>query len=260
MAQRVLGIVKWWNDTKGFGYIEQLNGPDVFVHFSALNMSGSKNLSESQRVEFSIEKGPKGLEAVNVTPINQEFTSEGKPPTPISMQVQELASEEKPVTQTTTQVPPSIFPKTRNEILTSNNQSHQSLRVFLCHSSNDKPLVRKLYQQLQSDDFDPWLDEEKILAGQDWRQEITKAVRRADVVVICLSRGSVSKAGFVQKEIKDALDIADEQPEGAIYLIPLKLEECEVPERLSRWQWVNYFDTKGYEKLFNALQARASAK
>jgi hypothetical protein len=136
-------------------------------------------------------------------------------------------------------------------------KSSRLLRVFLCHSSNDKPQVRELYSRLSAESIDTWLDEEKILPGQDWKHEITKAVRSADVVIVCLSCGSVGKAGYIQKEIKDALDVADEQPEGTIFLIPLKLEECEVPERLRRWQWVNYFDNNGYLRLMNALRFRA---
>jgi len=135
----------------------------------------------------------------------------------------------------------------------------QPLRVFLCHSSGDKPAVRELYQCLCADGIDAWLDEEKLLPGQDWQLEIPKAVRASDVVIVCLSRGSITKAGYVQKEIKFALDVADEQPEGAIFLIPARLEECEVPERLSRWQWVNLHESKGYERLMRALRTRAEA-
>jgi hypothetical protein len=109
------------------------------------------------------------------------------------------------------------------------------LRVFICHSSNDKPAVRLLYRRLITENIDAWLDEERLLSGQDFNFEIAKAVRKADVVIVCLSRESIIKAGFIQKEIKYALDVADEQPEGAIFLIPLKLQECEVPERLRRW-------------------------
>lgn len=105
--------------------------------------------------------------------------------------------------------------------------------------------------------FVPWLDEEELLAGQDWQLEIAKAVRAVDVVIVCLSRSSVGKAGFVQREIKHALDVADEQPEGTIFLIPVKLEECETPERLRRWHWVNLFEDRGYERLVAALQHRA---
>jgi len=131
------------------------------------------------------------------------------------------------------------------------------LKVFLCHASADKPAVRDLYRRLRSDGIAPWLAEEDLLPGQDWQLEIPKAVRSSDAVIICLSSSAITKAGFVQKEIKYALDVADEQPEGAIFLIPLRLEECEAPERLRRWQWVDLFQEPGYERLLRALRARA---
>lgn len=137
-------------------------------------------------------------------------------------------------------------------------QSVRRLRLFLCHSSDDKPRVREFYKRLQSDGFDPWLDEENILAGQKWEDAIEEAVAGADVVIVCLSTHSVNKEGYVQKEIKLALDAADKKPEGTIYIIPVKLEECEVPKRLRPWQWVNLFEERGYEKLLRSLQSRAN--
>jgi formylglycine-generating enzyme required for sulfatase activity len=137
-------------------------------------------------------------------------------------------------------------------------ESKRVLRVFLCHASGDKPAVRVLYRRLCAEGIDAWLDEEKLLGGQKWQFEISKAVRASDVVIVCLSCGSVTKAGYVQKEIKFALDVADEQPEGAIFLIPARLEECQVPDRLSRWQWVNLFEERGYERLMRALRTRAT--
>ena len=128
-----------------------------------------------------------------------------------------------------------------------------NLSIFLCHSSEDKSKVRKLYQLLQKDGFDPWLDEEKLLPGQDWQIEISKAVKSSDAVIVCLSSKSINKSGYIQKEIKYALDVADEQPEGNIFLIPLKLEKCDVPDRLCRWHWVNFFEDSSYERLIRAL-------
>jgi hypothetical protein len=133
----------------------------------------------------------------------------------------------------------------------------RSLRVFLCHSSDDKPVVRDLYRCLIADNVDAWLDEEKLVPGDDWNLEITRAVRNSDVVIVCLSRNSVNKVGYVQKELRQALDISDEQPEGKAFLIPLKLDECDVPDRLRRYQWVEFFREDGYKRLIRALQRRA---
>ena len=98
------------------------------------------------------------------------------------------------------------------------------LSVFLCHSSGDKPVVHLLYRWLATQDgIKPWLDEEELLPGQDWEREIRSAVREADLILVCLSRGSVNKAGFVQREIRIALDVANEQPSGTMFLIPIRL-------------------------------------
>ena len=66
MSERVIGTVKWFNGSKGYGFISREGGPDVFVHFSAIQGEGFRNLEEGQRVEFTVEKGPKGLQAANV--------------------------------------------------------------------------------------------------------------------------------------------------------------------------------------------------
>ena len=67
MSEKVLGTVKWFNGSKGFGFIEREDGDDVFVHFTAIMADGYRTLEEGQRVEFEIEQGPKGLQAANVT-------------------------------------------------------------------------------------------------------------------------------------------------------------------------------------------------
>jgi CspA family cold shock protein len=69
MAERFVGTVKWFNTQKGYGFLAREGGEDVFVHYSAIVAQGFRNLAEGQKVEFSIEKGPKGLQAVNVVPL-----------------------------------------------------------------------------------------------------------------------------------------------------------------------------------------------
>lgn len=132
------------------------------------------------------------------------------------------------------------------------------LKVFLCHASADKPAVRNLYKRLIADGVDVWLDAESLVAGQNWHVEIPRAIRESDVVIVCLSEKSINKEGYVQKEIKFALDVADEKPEGTIFIVPAKLEECTVPDRLSMYHWVELFEKGGYEKLLRALRLRAN--
>lgn len=78
MAERITGTVKWFNSSKGYGFISREGGPDVFVHFSAIQGEGYKSLQEGEQVEFTIEQGPKGLQAANVIPLGLP----GNPPTP----------------------------------------------------------------------------------------------------------------------------------------------------------------------------------
>ncbi len=86
------------------------------------------------------------------------------------------------------------------------------MKVFLCHDSSDKAIVKKLYDLLISDGVDAWLDSEKLLPGQEWRFEIPRMVRTADVIVVCVSSRSINKEGYLfQKEIKEKIDTADEK-------------------------------------------------
>ncbi len=130
-------------------------------------------------------------------------------------------------------------------------------RVFLCHASEDAAMVLKLYNDLRESGFRPWIDEKDLLGGQDWDYQIRKAIRDASAVLVCLSPNSGGR-GYLQKEISRALDVAEEQPEDAIFIIPVKLQECEIPDRLRKWHWVELHAEDGYERLVTSLSAAAS--
>ncbi len=142
---------------------------------------------------------------------------------------------------------------------------NRPLRVFLSHSSNDKPAVRELYQSLRAETWlAPWLDEEELYPGQDWNLEIEKAVEAADVIIVCLSKNTISGDGFApgyaQREIRLALDTADYKPEGSLFIIPVRLEECAIPKRLMRWQYANYFEgqrNRAFQRLLVSLKRHA---
>jgi hypothetical protein len=130
----------------------------------------------------------------------------------------------------------------------------------LCHSKHDKERVRELYIALkQHAEIEPWFDEESLLPGQTWELEIVKAVKNSHCVIACLTKHSISNSGYVHKELAFALDMAARQPEDQIFLIPVKLEPCDVPERLSRYHSVALDQAGGYELLLKALRARADS-
>jgi formylglycine-generating enzyme required for sulfatase activity len=138
-------------------------------------------------------------------------------------------------------------------------QSERIPRIFLCHASEDKPRVMELYRQLQDAGYRPWMDKFDLLPGQNWRREIEKIIRDPyNLILVCLSNNSITKRGVVQQEMKWALDILDQMPENAIYLIPVRLEACEAPQRLSELHWVNLFEPDGFEYLKRALDYEIS--
>lgn len=131
------------------------------------------------------------------------------------------------------------------------------LKVFLCHAHADREAVHDLYKRLKREGVDAWLDKYKLLPGQDWEHEIRKAVREVDAIIVCLSK-QFNQAGYRQKEVKLALDTALEQPDGEIFIIPARLEECDNLESLHKWHWVDLFEENGYYNLILALRARAN--
>lgn len=129
------------------------------------------------------------------------------------------------------------------------------LRVFLCHASDDKPVVRELHQRLLAERWiDPWLDEEKLLPGQDWNLEIEKAVETADAVIVCVSRISVKKEGYIQRELRRVLRIAEEKLEGAIFVLPVRLDECERSRQLKDREFMDYFPEDRRNSVFERLK------
>ena len=127
-------------------------------------------------------------------------------------------------------------------------------QIFLSYAREDEEKVENLYRKLSDAEFKPWMDKKDILPGEIWQSCIQRAIRRSDFFLACLSAKSVNRRGFLQREIKDALDIWQEMLEDDIYLIPVRLEDCEVPESLRDFQWVNLFEEDGWTRLVEAIQ------
>ncbi|MFL6450070.1 MAG: toll/interleukin-1 receptor domain-containing protein [Bryobacteraceae bacterium] len=84
--------------------------------------------------------------------------------------------------------------------------------------------------------FRPWLDREDILPGMEWDREIVHRIKQSHSVLFCLSKRSRTKRGYIQKELRTALEAFQEIPSGHTFLIPVRLEECTVPDELSKYQ------------------------
>jgi formylglycine-generating enzyme required for sulfatase activity len=130
------------------------------------------------------------------------------------------------------------------------------LKVFLYHAASDRIAARDLYLRLISDGVDAWLVKERLLPGQDWKEEIQKAVTEAEAVVVCVSRG-FDQLEFRQKDVRAAFDSTIGELDGEVFIVPVRLEECSPPENLRKWQGIDLFEEAGYEKLISSLQAKA---
>lgn len=117
--------------------------------------------------------------------------------------------------------------------------------------------MQRISQLIRHAGFVPWLDQDQLLGGQDWDAEIMRALRKTDVVMIGLSTKANSKIGYVQKEVRRALDVAEEHPDGSIFVIPVRLDDCEIPERLRRLHCVDFTGPQGTSKLLAALVKKA---
>lgn len=133
-----------------------------------------------------------------------------------------------------------------------------SLKVFVSYAKEDRQLALKYYDLLKEEGASPWMDVKHLLPGQNWEAEIEKAFSDANVVILLLSKQSVSKRGFVQREANDAIERLRYKQPTDIYVIPLLLEPCEVPSHIAgRLQYVDLGNTDAWAQVQAALSVAA---
>jgi hypothetical protein len=115
-------------------------------------------------------------------------------------------------------------------------------RVFIAYVIEDYQQAANLYSALLAAGFNPWLDRKKLLPGQDWRRCIERAIDTCDFFVPCFSRRAVRKRGQFPYEVRYALRGADRMPLDDVFMLPVRIEECDVPCRIARqMQYANLF-------------------
>ena len=113
-------------------------------------------------------------------------------------------------------------------------------RVFLAYAQEDRALVKRLYHELHAAGFEPWMDSENLLPGQNWPRAIERAIDTSDYFIGCFSSRSAVKRGHFQSELSYALDIATRVPAEQAYFLPLRLDECALPNHIHKR--VHYVD------------------
>lgn len=136
--------------------------------------------------------------------------------------------------------------------------------IFLAHASEDKPIVRKLYKRLIDEGLEPWLDEQSLEPGEQWDAKINEAIKKARFFLACISKYSVSKSGYIQKELRRALSELEKKVPDVIYFIPVLVEDVELPDitvgtiHLRDYQAVKIFTENGMQKLIDQLKKQAN--
>jgi hypothetical protein len=131
--------------------------------------------------------------------------------------------------------------------------------VFLNYSRQDADKVELLYQRLRETEFKPWMDVHDILPGRDWPRELKRAAKKSPFFIACLSESSVNRRGYVQVELKEALENRSQLLPDDISLIPVRLDDCLVPEDLEQFQYQDLFvddvwNEAGWNRLLQALR------
>lgn len=135
-------------------------------------------------------------------------------------------------------------------------RSIPQVNIFLIYAHSDKETVRKLHQRIIRDGINAWLDAQNLQPGQDWQHEIRKAIINSDRVIVCLTRGFDKQPGYRHEELKIALEKAKLLGDESVFIIPVRLERCKMPDCLAHLHRVDLFEPGGYKKLIEALRGK----
>jgi hypothetical protein len=128
-------------------------------------------------------------------------------------------------------------------------RSSKDIFVFISYAREDAEAAKRLYDNLKSAGLNPWLDKERLLPAQNWKEEISKAIiEKSRYFIPLFSSTSVRKIGVVQSEIKWALDVFEKYPPGMTFIIPVRLDNCEIPyHELRDVEYVDFFPSTSWE-------------
>lgn len=155
---------------------------------------------------------------------------------------------------------PSEFISLVDEGRRKSNTAKSSATLFISYARTDVETVREIYEILMQNKYRPWMDIFSIKGGEDWFRAITKAIDESEIFLAILSNNSVSRRGVIQKELKKALDKWDGMLPDDIFIIPIRIDDCPIPEVLKHIQVLDWNNGKGKNKLLEAIRVGMSRR
>jgi hypothetical protein len=134
-----------------------------------------------------------------------------------------------------------------------------SKTVFISYAREDSKYAERIYKNLKDAGLNPWRDKDAIRPGENWKIAIRSAIKNSRFFIPLFSTNSIEKIGYIQKEFKYALDIFDQFPENKVYIIPVRLNDCQILyEKLEEIQWVDLFPDwdLGLNQIFETFKAQ----
>jgi len=216
-----VGIVKWWNDAKGYGFIVREHGADVFVHHASLIMEGFRTLTEGQHVRFEVVEGPKGLQAKNVVPLKegapQQHSRAETSQNDFSAILSEFEAQVEPA-EHETRVDPTRSANNGDRVVPAADDSQVEFDLFICHASEDKEaFVEALARRLAERNLRVWYDSFRLKLGDRLRSAIDQGLSRSRFGIVILSP-SFCRKEWPKRELEGLLAL---EREGRKVILPL---------------------------------------
>jgi hypothetical protein len=151
-------------------------------------------------------------------------------------------------------MPPMLVRGSHNRIIyLDSNSKDEEFDVFISYARADAEIVQGIYESLVINHRHPWMDIHSLKGGEEWLGAINKAIEECEIFLAVLSNNSVSRRGIIQKELKKALDKWEGMLPGDIYIIPIRIDDCPIPDLVKHIQVLDWNDGKGGNKLLKAI-------
>ena len=129
-------------------------------------------------------------------------------------------------------------------------------KIFISYAKEDRTIALEIYDFLTLKNFSPWIDEKDLYPGQRWDPKIDSFIEKTDFFIACFSSTSIKKRGYFQKELKKALEVNKTTPEGKDFLIPVRLDNCDIPRNFQQFQYVDWQNETSKKKLLSVISQK----